>query len=111
MRKWFVVAAILVAACGGSSDGETASTVDGPVLVVEGRSFGQPPSVVGGESFTIENRDPGRHTFSSNDGSWQEVALPGGSKVEFTADLEPGTYQFFCAVHPDSMGGTLTVGG
>jgi plastocyanin len=81
-------------------------------LTIEGRSFGQAPEVAAGESFTIVNLDSARHTFTSSDGSWEQVDLPGDSQVPFTVPeaLAPGRYVFFCAIHSD-MGGSLTVAG
>jgi plastocyanin len=81
-------------------------------MTIEGISFGQAPTVGPGDSFSIVNRDSVRHTFTSPDGLWPEVAIGGGATAEFTvpADLAPGTYPFVCTVHP-SMGGNLTVTG
>jgi plastocyanin len=109
---------VLLAGCGTES-GETsasvgpAETVPGAQLVVEGRTFGQVPSVAPGGSFSIVNRDAGAHTFTSTDGDWPQVDLPAGATVTFTApsELAPGAHSFFCAFHPDSMGGRLTVTG
>lgn len=107
---------LLAAGCGtqtGSTSGSAGptATVGGDQLVVEGRAFGQAPRVKPGEGFDIVNRDAGAHTFTSNDGAWPQVDLPGGATATFTApaDLAPGVYSFFCAFHPDSMGGRLTV--
>ena len=134
-----MLAATLAIACGGEGDtavgsqtavtaGDTATTVTsntaaastgltaaastGLTLTIEGRAFGQPPEVAAGESFTIINLDSARHTFSSGDGSWEQVDLAGDSQVSFTVpqDLAPGQYVFFCAIHSD-MGGSLTVTG
>jgi plastocyanin len=125
-----VLLATLAFACGGEGDtavgsqtavtaGNTATTVTpdtaastGLTLTIEGRAFGQPPEVAAGESFTIINLDSARHTFSSGDGSWEQVDLAGDSQVSFTVppNLAPGQYVFFCAIHSD-MGGSLTVTG
>ena len=122
--------ATLVIACGGEGDtavgsqtavtaGDTTTTVasdtaaasTGLTLTIEGRAFGQAPEVAAGESFTIINLDSTRHTFSSSDGSWEQVDLAADSQVSFTVPegLAPGRYVFFCAIHSD-MGGSLTVG-
>lgn len=115
---------LAVLACGGEGEtatGSPATTADateataapaGPTLTIEGRSFGQAPEVGAGESFTIINLDSARHTFTSSDGSWEEVDLPADSEVPFTVpeSLAPGRYVFFCAIHSD-MGGSLTIAG
>jgi plastocyanin len=114
---------VAVLACGGEGDtatGSPSTTADAtettaalaPTLTIEGRSFGQAPEVAAGESFTIINLDSTRHTFSSSDGSWEQVDLPADSQVPFTVpdSLAPGRYVFFCAIHSD-MGGSLTIAG
>lgn len=126
-----VLLTTLALACGGEGDtatgsqtaveaeeadttttSETAASPTGLSLTIEGRAFGQAPEVSAGESFTIVNLDSARHTFSSADGSWEQVDLAGDSQVSFTVpeDLAPGRYVFFCAIHSD-MGGSLTVTG
>lgn len=111
---------VAVLACGGEGDTATgspsttaaATEAAGPTLTIEGRSFGQAPEVAAGESFTIVNLDSARHTFSSSDGSWEQVDVPADSQVPFTVpdSLAPGRYVFFCAIHSD-MGGSLTIAG
>ena len=110
-----VLLATLAFACGGEGDtavGSQTTVSGGPTLTIEGRAFGPAPGVAAGESFTIINLDSAPHTFSSADGSWEQVDLAGGSQVSFTVpqDLAPGRYVFFCAIHSD-MGGSLTVTG
>ena len=110
---------VIVAACGGDAKGTTTAGVtgstsagDGPILTIEGRSFGSVPDLAPGESMTIVNLDSVRHTFTSGDDAWESVELPGDSEASFTvpAELAPGDYIFFCEVHAD-MGGRLTVTG
>jgi plastocyanin len=117
--------ATLALACGGEgatavgsqtavSEEDSATTAGavtaGPTMTIEGRVFGPAPEVAAGESFTIINLDSTRHTFSSSDGSWEQVDLAPDSQVSFTVPegLAPGKHVFFCAIH-SSMGGTLTV--
>ena len=117
--------ATLALACGGegatavgsqtSVSGDDTATTSGavigaPTMTIEGRVFGPAPEVAAGESFTIINLDSTRHTFSSSDGSWEQVDLAPDSQVSFTVPqgLAAGKYVFFCAIH-SSMGGTLTV--
>ena len=120
---------VAVVACGDNGDTATGSQANtstpanettanettapaGPTLTIEGLAFGEPPEVGPGESFTIVNLDSARHTFSSSDGSWEQVEVPAQSQVPFTvpASLAPGRYVFFCAVH-SNMGAALTVSG
>jgi plastocyanin len=110
---------LLTAACGGDAQSTTtagstgpASAGDGPMLTIEGRSFGSAPDLASGESMTIVNLDSVRHTFTSGDDSWPAVEVAGDSEATFTVpdDLAPGDYIFFCEVHAD-MGGRLTITG
>ncbi len=124
-RNSIVLAVLMVGvvACGGEGDTATGSpstttaatettSATGPTLTIEGRSFGVAPEVAAGATFTIVNLDSTRHTFSSSDGSWEQVDLPVESQVQFTVpdSLAPGRYVFFCAIHSD-MSGSLTVSG
>ncbi|HJU80702.1 MAG TPA: cupredoxin domain-containing protein [Acidimicrobiia bacterium] len=120
MRTLALITGIaIVAACGGDDQSTTTAGVtgptsagDGPILTIEGRSFGSVPDLAPGESMTIVNLDSVRHTFTSGDDAWESVELPGDSEASFTvpAELAPGDYIFFCEVHAD-MGGRLTVTG
>jgi len=112
MKRAVIVLAFALSAvaCGGAATDQTAAS-SAPSLTVEGRAFGQPPAVGPGEKFNIVNKAASRHTFTSADGSWEEVELLADSTVVFTVPDTPGSYVFFCAVHPTSMGGTLTVAG
>lgn len=50
------------------------------------------------------------HTLSGTDGRFDSGLLfPGDEMVVSTEHLRPGSYAFFCRVHPDVMLGTLTV--
>lgn len=123
MRTLGLIGGILiVVGCGGDAQSTTAagatgstsatSAGDGPILTIEGRSFGSVPDLAPGESMTIVNLDSVRHTFTSGDDSWAAVELAGDSEATFTVPggLAPGDYIFFCEVHAD-MGGRLTVTG
>ena len=116
-----IVLVIAIVACGGNGDTETGSQTastpaetttasGGATLTIEGLAFGPAPEVSPGDTFTIVNLDSTRHTFTSSDGSWEEVDLPAESQVPFTVPdaLAPGRYVFFCAIH-STMGGALTV--
>jgi hypothetical protein len=100
MRTLGLISGILIAAaCGGDAQSTTTevsgttSSGDGPILTIEGRSFGSVPDLAPGDSMTM-------------------VELAGDSEATFTvpAELAPGDYIFFCEVHAD-MGGRLTVNG
>ncbi len=65
--------------------------------------------VAPGGTVTVVNNDSAPHTATARDGSFNTGNIAAGDTGSFTAPTEPGTYQFFCAVHP-SMTGTLVVG-
>jgi len=72
----------------------------------------QPPSleVAVGASVTWENIDgDDDHTVTSTDGTFNSGVLPAGTVFEHTFDA-PGTYPYFCAIHPEMIG-TITVVG
>lgn len=53
------------------------------------------------------NDDPFAHTVTANDGVFDSGTMDAGQVFSQTFD-EPGTYLYFCAIHP-SMTGTVTV--
>lgn len=61
-----------------------------------------------GSSVTVVNRDDESHTLTSKQGFFDTHAISGRKTATFTAPRAPGTYQFFCAIHP-SMRGELVV--
>jgi plastocyanin len=91
----------------GSSD-TTAASTDKPVAVtIKQFAFSSKP-VKAGQEFSIKNEDSVNHTFTSDDSSFQGVAMNGGDTGSTVAPSTPGTYKFHCEIHK-SMTGTLTV--
>ena len=63
-----------------------------------------------GERLVVDNADPFRHTFTI-EGAGVDVEIPAGRTVEVPLDLQPGTYDYICAVPGhEAMTGTLVVG-
>jgi plastocyanin len=58
-------------------------------------------------SVWIQNDDPAHHDFTIK--GVVSTALPGEKARRAVFDVEPGTYRFYCTIHPDQMQGTLTV--
>jgi plastocyanin len=77
------------------------------------RNFAYVPaglSVPTGTSVTWTNEDDVSHTVSADDGkTFDSSALGKGTTFQFTAGT-PGTYTYFCRIHP-FMKATLTVTG
>jgi len=61
-----------------------------------------------GETVNITNGDSDDHTVTAKDGSFG-VPVPAGGANTFVAPRTPGTYSFYCQIHP-GMTGTLVVG-
>jgi len=52
------------------------------------------------------------HTTTSYDGLWDSGLLPGGSGESFSYTFyEPGTFAYFCHIHPFMMGSVTVSGG
>jgi len=60
-----------------------------------------------GAAVSIANRDDATHTVTADKGAFNAKAN-GKSTTSLRAPGAPGTYTFFCAIHPE-MRGTLTV--
>jgi plastocyanin len=60
-----------------------------------------------GETIAVENKDTTQHTFTV-DGKKIDVDVDPGDEVDVALDLDPGSYDFHCSIHPD-MKGTLTL--
>ena len=75
-------------------------------VVVDGDQL----AVATGERLVVDNADPFRHTFTIEDAG-VDVEIPAGRTVEVPLDLQPGTYDYICAVPGhEAMTGTLVVG-
>ena len=89
-----------------------ASTPDGapaPVAIqIADFSFGAPRTVAAGAVVQVSNADAEAHTLTAEDGSFDTGSVDEGSVVSFTAPAVPGTYSFYCDIHP-SMTGQLVV--
>ncbi len=77
-------------------------------IQISGFAFGQPITVAPGAAIEVANQDGAAHTLTSVDGAFDTGNLGGGQQTGLTAPTEPGSYAFFCVIHP-SMQGSLTV--
>lgn len=75
---------------------------------IENFSFSGATTVRPGEQITVSNLDSAPHTMTANDGSFDTGILNSGATATLTMPDAPGTYQFFCSLHP-SMVSTITV--
>lgn len=64
-------------------------------------------TVAAGGEVTWVNTDDIAHTATAEDGTWDSGNLEPGAEFTFAPE-EPGTYPYFCSIHP-SMEGELVV--
>ena len=111
-----LVAATLLAACGGGDDagngdgGNGDGNGGGGEVTVVARDFEFDPtslSVASGDTVTVTNEGSAPHTFTVQDGE-VDVQVEAGQTADVTIDLEAGDYEYVCTLHPQ-MTGTLTV--
>ena len=97
---------MLVAAVAVSRRAESAVP---PVQVHVSNFTFDPPTltVAAGTTVTWVNQDEEPHTATSADGKFSSPALDTNESFSFRFDA-PGTYAYFCAVHPH-MRGTIVV--
>lgn len=87
-----------------------APTSDGsPLITIDDFSYGGAAVASVDQTVRVENIDGAPHTVTARDGSFDTGILQPGEAGEITLPAEPGTYEFFCALHP-SMAATITVG-
>ena len=67
-----------------------------------------PLTVTAGATVTVTNNDGVPHTVTAVGGEFATGLIDGGASVAFVAPTQPGTYTFFCDLHP-AMQGTLVV--
>jgi plastocyanin len=92
----------VVAAPAVATGAETAS-----VITIADFGF-SPLTVAAGATVTVTNIDGVPHTVTATGGEFATGLIDSGGSVAFVAPTQPGTYTFFCDVHP-SMQGTLVV--
>ncbi|MFZ6003414.1 MAG: plastocyanin/azurin family copper-binding protein [Actinomycetota bacterium] len=111
-------AGIALAGCGGDDGGSQEASE----VLIELVAF-QPEQleVPAGATVTWRNADPGAHTVTSGsveqggagvtlqpDGAFDSGELAKGETFE-RAFAEPGTYPYFCSIHPATMRGEIRV--
>lgn len=79
-------------------------------ITIEGFAFSGPAAVAPGTTLTVTNQDGAPHTLTFRDGQGDTGTIEGGGSATLTAPTAPGTYAFFCAIHP-SMEGEIQITG
>jgi plastocyanin len=120
-----ITAAGLFGACGASDGGagrDEASALSANAVTMQLIAFKpETLTVAPGATVTWTQSDPGVHTVTSGaveqggggvstvpDGRFDSGELATGETFTFTFD-QPGTYSYFCAVHPATMRGEVRV--
>ena len=88
----------------------TETPIERAEITVVDFGFGAPITVDPGELVAVTNRDGAPHTVTADSGAFTTDSIVGGGEGAFEAPSTPGTFQFFCAIHP-SMQGELIVRG
>ncbi|HEY1719944.1 MAG TPA: cupredoxin domain-containing protein [Magnetospirillaceae bacterium] len=79
-----------------------------PQVIIKTFKYGpQNVTVAAGTTVTWINKDPEAHTVVDKNGKFRSSALDTDDTFTFTF-TEPGTYNFFCSLHPQ-MTGMVTV--
>jgi len=81
-----------------------AQAADTEVLIDQFTFTPQRFTVKAGTTVTWINEDDVPHTIASSSKLFKSKALDTGDKFSFTFTT-PGTYEYFCSVHPHMMGG------
>src|ERR687891_325038 len=110
---------LLAGACGGDDAGDEASGGGGgnggqesvTLTAADFKFDTETLSVASGGSIDLVNEDDAEHNLTAEDAGLDEDVDPGSSVTIALEDVEPGTYDFHCEYHPDSMTGTLEVTG
>ena len=124
--------AVPVVGCGGSSDDNSTSNAATPATTGGGAAGAggtvdltatdfkfdpsEPTVKAGDVTFSLKNEGQVQHSLEIEDVNGEDVEIEGdvspGSSGTLTADLKPGTYEFYCPVdsHKEmGMTGEITV--
>ena len=93
-----------------NSDAGEAAAAPTPVAInIEGFAYSGATTVAPGTPIVVTNLDGAPHTVTATNGEFDTGNLGQNEQATFIAPTTPGTYEFFCVIHP-SMVGQLTVG-
>jgi plastocyanin len=114
--------ALLGVACGGDDGGGGGSAGGGGqddgggggggAVTLSAANFAFEPtslSAAVGDTIELTNEDDATHNFTAEEADLDQDVDAGSSTSIELSDVEPGSYDFLCKFHPDSMTGTLEV--
>jgi plastocyanin len=88
---------------------DDAATAGVEEITIRDFAFGDPITVAAGAAVAVMNADGVGHTLTARNAEFDTGFLVSAADGTFVAPTEPGTYAFFCEIHP-SMNGELIVG-
>ena len=104
----FALAALVLALAAGFFVAASVQAADDHQVVIKSFAYGPKEITVPvGTAVTWLNKDNEVHTVVSKNGKFRSSALDTDDSFTFTF-TEPGTYAFFCSLHPQ-MTGIVTV--
>ncbi len=92
---------------GGDAGSGSEATAE---IVIEGFTYDGATTVAAGSAVTVTNRDGVAHTLSFRSGEADTGTIDGGASATLQAPTAPGTYAYFCRIHP-AMAGEIEVTG
>jgi plastocyanin len=96
---------------GRNGSEETNAAAATPEVTIDNFSFSpQTLTVPAGTTVTWTNRDDVPHTVVSEDGKFRSHALDTDDKFSYTF-AQPGSYAYYCSVHPRMTAKVLVTGG
>lgn len=90
---------------GGGGGGSSAATLTASDFKWDPTSL----TVAAGGTIELTNEDDAKHNITVEEAGIDEDVDPMGSVSVDVGDAEPGSYDFICEYHPDTMKGTLEV--
>ena len=116
-----VLTALALASCGGGGDSTSSEAESSPAETGAGGKLERSPKVEivnfayspdpvrvqAGGKVIWQNMDSAPHTATADDGSFDTGTLEKG-KLKSETFKEPGTYTYYCEIHP-TMHGTVEV--
>ena len=108
MKRTNRLAAAVLGAALGLAGPFAATAAEPPMVRIDNFTFNPPVlTVPKGTVVTWLNADDIPHKVAGSDRSWKSPVMDTDERFSFTFD-DPGTYAYFCSLHPH-MTGTIVV--
>lgn len=80
-----------------------ANTVSQAVIIKDFQFSPDALTVVAGTKVTWTNKDSVPHTVTGKSGNFDSKSMGSGASFSYQFDV-PGTYEYYCAIHPSMVG-------